>query len=145
MSISPPSDIVLDVARAADPARLQAGLRKLGESSGATFELSLASSAPPPSGSASLGALQERMRPVDPGQGHASRGETYQGLEAFLLQTMIGAMFPQKADQSFGKGLAGDVFKSMLAEQLGTSVAKSGGLGIAKALGARAARQLEEG
>jgi Rod binding domain-containing protein len=37
---------------------------------------------------------------------------------------------------NFGKGVAGDVWRSMLAEQLGNAVAKSGGVGIAKFLAA---------
>src|SRR5258708_33015375 len=45
-------------------------------------------------------------------------------------------MLPRGSAVNFGKGVAGDVWRSMLAEQLGTAVAKSGGVGIAKFLAA---------
>ena len=143
MSISPPSDIVLDAVRAADPAKLEAGLRTLAAASagGQSFETALTQSMPAQRSAPGLGALGERMRSVDPGAEGATPAKAYRGLEAFLLQTMIGAMLPQKAESMFGKGLAGSVFKSMLAGELGSGMARSGGIGIAKALESRAARQ----
>ncbi len=36
----------------------------------------------------------------------------------------------------YGKGNAGGIWKSMLAEQIGTQIAKAGGIGIAKMLNA---------
>jgi len=43
-------------------------------------------------------------------------------------------MMPSKAASVFGKGNAGGIWKSMLADQIGTQVAKAGGLSIAKML-----------
>ena len=40
-------------------------------------------------------------------------------LEAFVLQTFIQSMLPKNATHVFGKGTAGEVWKSMLAEKLG--------------------------
>ncbi len=39
---------------------------------------------------------------------------------------------PEKSETVFGKGNAGHIWKSMLAEQIGQQIAKAGGVGIAK-------------
>jgi Rod binding domain-containing protein len=57
------------------------------------------------------------------------------------LSTMIEAAMPDESSVIFGKGTAGSVWKSMLAQQLGEQMAKAGGIGIAAQLarGAQAA------
>ena len=45
-------------------------------------------------------------------------------------------MLPKESEEVFGKGTAGGVWKSMLAEQLGAQLAKGKGIGIAKQLAA---------
>jgi hypothetical protein len=51
--------------------------------------------------------------------------------EAFVLQSFIQEMLPKNAEGVFGGGIAGDIWKSMLAEKLGFEVAQRGDLGIA--------------
>ncbi|WP_338305220.1 rod-binding protein, partial [Bradyrhizobium ottawaense] len=63
-------------------------------------------------------------------------GEVYRKFEAFILQTFVETMLPKESEQVFGKGTAGGVWKSMLAEQLGSQLAKGNGIGIAKQLAA---------
>jgi hypothetical protein len=58
----------------------------------------------------------------------------YRKFEAVVLQSFIEAMLPQQAEKVFGKGTAGSIWRSMLAEQLGNQLARSGGVGIAKSL-----------
>ena len=53
-----------------------------------------------------------------------------------MLQTFIQSMLPKNAQHVFGKGTAGEVWKSMLAEKLGAEIARSGQVGIAKRLAA---------
>jgi Rod binding domain-containing protein len=57
------------------------------------------------------------------------------------LSTMIEAAMPDESSVIFGKGTAGSVWKSMLAQQLGEQMAKAGGIGLAAQLarGAQAA------
>jgi Rod binding domain-containing protein len=43
-------------------------------------------------------------------------------------------MLPQDASVVFGKGTAGTIWRSMLAEQIGNEMAKGNGVGIAKQL-----------
>jgi peptidoglycan hydrolase FlgJ len=63
-------------------------------------------------------------------------GEVYRKFEAFILQTFVETMLPKESEEVFGKGTAGSVWKSMLAEQLGNQLAKGKGIGIAKQLAA---------
>lgn len=145
MGISLPSDIVLDVARAADPAKYQAASKRLSEISGTTGGSDFASMIESPKGRSS------GHMPLDPyGLRTALRNETalsvvprqddpYQQFEAFILQSFIESMMPKDSESVFGKGTAGGIWKSMLAEQIGNQVAKAGGVGIAKhVLSARA-------
>ena len=48
-----------------------------------------------------------------------------------VLQTFIQTMLPKDAEAVYGKGMAGDMWKSLLAEQLGDAMAERGGIGIA--------------
>jgi len=54
-----------------------------------------------------------------------------QDFEAFVLQSFVEAMLPRDAERVFGGGTAGDIWKSMLAEQVAKELARSGGIGIA--------------
>ena len=53
-----------------------------------------------------------------------------------MLQSFIQSMLPKNAKHVFGKGTAGEVWKSMLAEKLGAEIARSGQVGLAKRLAA---------
>ncbi len=134
MSIAPPSDIVLDVAQAADPQRLQAATTKLNAmatASGAAavdFDSLLASAAAKPSGARSAAGSTLRST-------HAStinpQMSPYRKFEAVLLQTFVQEMLP-KDDNLFGDAASADACRSMMAEQLADQLAKSGRIGIAK-------------
>ncbi|TFF21691.1 hypothetical protein E3C22_13445 [Jiella endophytica] len=51
--------------------------------------------------------------------------------EGFVLRTFIESMLPSEASEFFGKGTAGSIWRSMMAEQIGNEIAKGGGVGIA--------------
>ncbi|MHB8883488.1 MAG: rod-binding protein [Methylovirgula sp.] len=135
MSINPPSDLLLDVARAADPATSAAAaerLAKIGARSGnidAGFSDVLNGVGAPsnPSGAAEPTA-GERVVPRLPPPVDASK-KAYRGLEALLLQNLVETMLPKSADL-FGKGSAGDIWRSMLARELGTDLSTKVDLGV---------------
>ncbi|MBN9078622.1 MAG: hypothetical protein BGN87_04080 [Rhizobiales bacterium 65-79] len=138
MAISPPSDIVLDVARAVDPAELAAARTQLAERAraGATkveFPDIAASEASSP---ATALKNMAGMRFT----GHAGSEKTdqtpkaYQKFEAAVLQNFMQSMMPKDSEAVYGKGLAGDMWKSELARQLGTVLSERGGIGIANKL-----------
>lgn len=55
-----------------------------------------------------------------------------QDFEAQFLSQMIGHMFSGvKSDGLFGGGQAEEMFKSLLTDEYGKSIAKSGGIGVA--------------
>lgn len=58
--------------------------------------------------------------------------KAHREFEAFVLQSFIEAMLPDGADDVFGKGIAGETWKSMMAEKLAREVARSGQVGIAE-------------
>jgi len=63
---------------------------------------------------------------------NARAWSTAQDFEAQFLSTMAQTMFEGvKTDETFGGGPGEDTFRSMLVEQYGQQMAKSGGIGIA--------------
>lgn len=51
--------------------------------------------------------------------------------EAFVLQSFLQEMLPKDMDNVYGGGLAGDYWRSMMAERLGEVMAETGSIGIA--------------
>jgi len=62
---------------------------------------------------------------------NGDRARALQDFEAVVLQTFIASMLPDEAENVYGEGTAGEVWKSMLAEQIASQMAKAGGIGIA--------------
>ncbi len=70
-------------------------------------------------------------QPADGTNPLAGAGKALRDFEAFVLQSFIQEMLPDGADSVVGKGIAGEVWKSMLAENVAKEIAKSGDIGIA--------------
>jgi peptidoglycan hydrolase FlgJ len=138
MAISPPSDIVNDVARAADPARYQAAAQRLlaGASAvdGAGFDDAVKAVAGSPvlAAGADTYTLRNSLRNDVESAGAAKAKQAHQEFEAFVLQTFVESMLPKDAENSYGKGSAGSIWRSMMAEQIGRQISKAGGIGIAQ-------------
>ena len=152
MSINPPSDIVLDVARASDPQKYRAAVDRLMQLSGAetakgasaassapaaetfslpspaqpTSETAGSEAAPPKTASAQLATTSHSAT------GNDKSAAAYQKFEAFLLQTFVEAMLPKDASNVYGSGTAGDIWRSMFAEHIANELAASTKLGIAE-------------
>jgi len=140
MAINPPSDIVHDVARAVDPMKYQAATKRLAD---------IANAANPGDFGEAYNAAAARsvnafstdpysIRTTFRNDAAMSGGDktkgAYQQFEAFILQSFVESMLPKDAEATFGKGTAGGIWKSMMAEQIGAQIAKAGGVGIAKKL-----------
>lgn len=144
MIVTATSDVVLDVLDAADPVAQRAATAKLDalKSSGADFaatmdaEASKAAAAAADQSAATAAEAQSGVVNGPPVQVIKKPGpdEVYRKFEAFILQTFVETMLPKESEEVFGKGTAGGVWKSMLAEQLGAQLAKGKGIGIAKQL-----------
>jgi peptidoglycan hydrolase FlgJ len=144
MIVTATPDLVLDVLEAADPVTQRAATAKLDalKSSDADFaatmdaEVNKAAAAAADQSAANMAEAQSGVvngAPVKVIKKPAS-GEVYRKFEAFILQTFVETMLPKESEEVFGKGTAGSVWKSMLAEQLGNQLAKGNGIGIAKQL-----------
>ena len=144
MAINPPSDIVLGSVLAAEPSRYRAAADRLGR---AAWDAVTVAAAPGTARSPSASQPSETAsaRPQTPpatSSGAAAKGrggkppDAFAQLEAFVLQTFVQTMLPKDSKTFFGKGTAGEVWKSMLAEKLGAQMASSNQLGLAKRLAA---------
>ena len=137
MAISPPSDLVMDVVRAADPTEVQEAQARLKANRAAFKATSLAENGNgftaavnilnSSEGSTGLGDINNRVE-------QKKITETYRKFEAMVLQNFVKSMLPTDSENVFGKGNAGDIWKSMMAEQIGDVLSKSGGIGIADQL-----------
>ena len=116
MAISPPGDIILEVARAADPEKVDAARARL---------QSLARTAAPAFDQAGFAGIR-REPPA-----RADMPEHFVQFEAMILQNFLETMLPKEGDAVFGKGLSGEMWRSVLAQQLGETMARRGGIGIA--------------
>lgn len=121
MAISPPSDIVLDVARAVGPTDMEAARAALTRRAGGASATFSVSAAPSLSRTAT-----DRTSTDD-----ASK---FKKFEAMVLQTFIQNMLPKDAEGVYGEGLAGDMWKAQMAEHVAGVMADAGGIGIAKSM-----------
>ncbi|WP_438750162.1 rod-binding protein [Pararhizobium sp. O133] len=136
MAISPPSDLVLDVVRAADPAEVQEAQARLKANRAAFQATSLAENG---NGFANTVAVLQNSPTNSLGdinnRAEAKKiPETYRKFEAMVLQNFVKSMLPAESEEVYGKGTAGDIWKSMMAEQIGNTMAKGDGIGIAKSM-----------
>ena len=135
MAISPPSDLVLDVVKAADPADVQAAQEKL-QANRAAFAATSLAEAGNGFGSA-VDALKNASSQAGLSNVNARVSKTdkvpaaYHKFEAMVLQNFVQNMLP-KSDTLYGKGAAGEIWKGMMADQIGTEMSKNGGVGIAE-------------
>lgn len=154
MSLTMSSDLVLDVMKSAPPRRLEAAIMKLaGQSrdvaalrSDFAKELNNARTPSPAETQGKGDLVADVISAANPEE--AARAEArlaglaekpapaYRQFEAFLLRNAFESMLPPADDGAYGKGLAGDMWRSMAADQLATTLAESGGIGVARILAA---------
>jgi flagellar protein FlgJ len=129
LAISPPSDIVMDVARAVDPTDIETARAALARRAGGpAAPFSVAATTSPDAGSILSRATAEKAAAAtDP-------SNKFKKFEAMVLQTFIQNMLPKDTEGVYGKGLAGDMWKSQLAERVADVMAERGGIGIARSL-----------
>lgn len=133
MSVRIPSDLVLDVARAADPARMSKAMADLGSVQGSQDIASAAvgssssfGSLLPPRDTTRVSGINNT--PMTP------ENKASLELETLLLQQMMESMMPKGDSPVFGGGMAGSVWKSMLAEHVARNIASSGALDLSRVL-----------
>lgn len=110
------------VGRAASPAETKAA----GESFAAALATAGEASGP---AKAAEAAFEPAIRPLV--KHEAREVPPLEQFEGFVLRSFVESMLPSGDSEFFGKGTAGDVWRSMLAEHIGNEIAKGGGIGIA--------------
>jgi peptidoglycan hydrolase FlgJ len=141
MAFNPRTDVILEVASAADPSRATVAAQRLNALAGsnaatADFAADLDRAAAPGSATTAPLANPADMRshlPAAPG-GPDKLGQAKTQFEAMMLNSFVSEMLPKDTGEVFGQGMAGDMWRSMLAEQVSTQIAKSGKLGLARRL-----------
>ena len=157
MAIQPPSDILLDVANAADPVAVRAATARLaalaadpgaanagfsealgqaakgGRAAAPSGPLASSAAANSPAASSPAATLAALPSPV--GGGHSAPRPPHpdRKFEAVLLQSFVESMLP-KESELFGDKESSGVYRSMMAEQLANQIAAAGGIGLAKSL-----------
>ena len=118
----------MDVARAAEPADVEAARAALARrANGGSAPFSIDPSATADAGSILSRATADRAEAANP-------AKKFQRFEAMVLTTFLQNMMPKDTEGVYGKGLAGDMWKSQLAEKVADVMAARGGIGIAKSL-----------
>ncbi|MBA4785637.1 MAG: rod-binding protein, partial [Rhizobiales bacterium] len=105
VAISPPSDLVLDVVRAADPTEVQAAQAKLKATRAAYAASSLAEVG------AGFGAAMDILSTpaskaglgnAEPSKQMAEMPDEYRQFDASILQNFIGSMLPKDTEEVYG-------------------------------------------
>jgi len=133
MSIFPAADIVSDVARAANPARAQIAISRLQKAAAMRADNGDRHQdfpgAPASRAASGLSSNQAPQR-IEAGPDTPARK-----FEAFLLQSWLEIILPASEGGFFGNGGESSVWRSLMAEQLGDQLARSGGIGLQKMIG----------
>ena len=140
MAINPPSDLVMDVARAADPQAYRMAAERLRAPSASGTMVASGAGGLTRDGFASFSDSLAAGVSVRPDAQNAVN-PAYRKFEAFMLQSFVQSMFTSDTTATFGKGIAGEYWKSMMAEAMANKMADGGGVGIARLLEEQAARK----
>lgn len=117
MAISSTTDIIMDVVRAADPEAVGKAREKLE---------AIASARAPTEAFDAAGRI-----PAPRLDAKGKVPDIFVKFEAMILQNFMQSMLPEESEAVYGAGLAGDMWRSLLAQELATQTAKAGGIGIA--------------
>lgn len=146
MAVSLPSDLILDVMRNADPARLSAATNKLQAIGGEGVTSEFAHMLDGAEGAVSRQEAAEHAQaeglPAGPPQGASQ--QHYVDFERMVLRNLLESLLPQANSGTFGSGPAAGVWRTLAADQLAGVYAGSGGVGIAEALSSGTGEQAAE-
>jgi hypothetical protein len=118
---------VLDVARAVEPAGIETAKAALAKRAGGVVPAGVGPNF-------TLGGIGGIAAPLARTAERPPEAETYKKFEAMVLQTFVQNMLPRNAESVYGAGMAGDMWKSMMAGKIADVVAERGGIGIARSM-----------
>jgi hypothetical protein len=136
MAVTLSSDLIMDVMRSANPARVEQAMTKLrdmGDAKEAPTEFAETVDALERFEISLTGPVLSL--PFAEGRSAAREAETpYQGFERMLLRNLFEALLPDTESGAFGSGPSAGVWRSMAADQMASVYTEAGGTGIARIL-----------
>ncbi len=148
MAISIPSDLVLDVVNAASPeaARkaenmLAAAAATKAKASAATDKFTTEVASVADDIGTDLVDLRGRLA-ENAAKSDVEVPEAYRKFEAMVLGNFVQSMLPSDNEEVYGKGTAGEIWKGMMADKIGSVIAEGGGIGIAERMAKQAERNI---
>ena len=141
MAFNPRTDVVLEVASAADPSRATLAAQRLNALAApnaptadfaADVDRAAAAGSAASAPLANAAGARSRLAEAPGGPDKLRQAKTQ--FEAMMLNSFVGELLPKDSGEVFGQGMAGDMWRSMLAEQVSMQIAKSGKLGLARRL-----------
>ncbi|MCP5075682.1 MAG: hypothetical protein GY947_20630 [Rhodobacteraceae bacterium] len=147
MSISPPSDILLDSLRGVDQVARNASIEKLkkygqtvitpanGEPSFKSQLVQTQSTGMPFHARSALTGLRNDAT-LHQTRANPARSALQQ-FEGAFIKNFIDTMQPSKTSSLYGKGTAGSVWQSFMSDAVSQKISEAGGVGIAKSLESR--------
>ena len=141
MAFNARTDVVLEVASAADPSRATLAAQRLNALAApnaptadfaADVDRAAAAGSAASAPLANAAGARSRLAEAPGGPDKLRQAKTQ--FEAMMLNSFVGELLPKDSGEVFGQGMAGDMWRSMLAEQVSMQIAKSGKLGLARRL-----------
>lgn len=115
MGLTLPADVVFKVVRPTDAAAIAAASEKRAAAAATTPGF----------------AAGEATSPVRALPDTDATPSAFRKFEAMMLQSFLQSMLPSENEAVYGEGLAGDMWRSMMAEQIAGVMAERGGIGVA--------------
>ncbi|MCO6392909.1 flagellar biosynthesis protein FlgJ [Aliihoeflea aestuarii] len=117
MGLTLPADVVLNVVRPTDAAAIAAAREQRVSST--------------PDAAAPAFAASTKAQSAPAAHDADATPSAFRKFEAMMLQSFLQSMLPTESEAVYGEGLAGDMWRSMMAEQIAGVMAERGGIGVA--------------
>ena len=137
MAISVSTDLVMDVLNAAKPSSIAAADAALKAVKTSPVEIAAAGEKFANELMSSISKAEPEAMKMDASDLRRSfetpnQADAHIKFESMVLHQFVQHMLPSEGSVIFGEGMSGEVWKGMMAQQIGDSIAKGGGIGIAE-------------
>ena len=137
MAISVSTDLVMDVLNAAKPSSIAAADAALKAVKTSPVEIAAAGEKFANELMSSISKAEPEAMKMDASDLRRSfetpnQADAHIKFESMVLHQFVQHMLPSEGSVIFGEGMSGEVWKGMMAQQIGDAIAKGGGIGIAE-------------
>ena len=133
MAVSVNTDLIMGVINAAQPSSIAQADAKLNAKSVSKIEIAAAGDefAKQLLNTQTQAIPQKDLSDLRADFNKPNQTDAHKKFEAMVLHQFVQHMLPSDTSVIFGEGMSGDVWKGMMAQQIGDAIAKGGGIGIA--------------